>query len=419
MKILLVNANRFSHPPVPPIGLEYLAGTLGGKGHDVRVLDLCFAADMLTLLDRTVREFNPDIAGLTVRNIDSVIFTGNEFYLDELRDIVQHLKSAYDLPVVVGGAGLPADPRGILDHLGADYAISGPGEEAMPELLAALQQGAGPERICRGRFVPYATAPRRSDLIDYARYAAEGAIVGFETHRGCSSSCVYCIEAATPVAFRSPADVIADISGFVARGFDRFHLCDPEFNEDLDHALDFCEALDRASLTIHWTVYMKPANFNQRLFRLMKKTGVSLITLTVDSFRKCPLYWSDMEKMIFNARNAGIRIAVDFLTGFPYEDEDLIRWCIDLFRRLGPDLVNINTYIRLYETLAVTKIIRQDRKLARFLSSSVNGGLVRPVFYHQVDEEHLRGLIGGDPLFRIEGTDRGVNYTRAGSLSDV
>jgi len=58
---------------------------------------------------------------------------------------------------------------------------------------------------------------------------------------------------------------------------------------------------------------MKPGNFNQRLFRLMKETGVYLITLTVDSFRKCPHYWNDTEKLIFNARTHGIRVAVDFL----------------------------------------------------------------------------------------------------------
>jgi len=48
----------------------------------------------------------------------------------------------------------------------------------------------------------------------------------------------------------------------------------------------------------------------------MKETGVYLVTLTVDSFNKCSMYWSDVEKIVFNAKSNGISLAVDFLAGF-------------------------------------------------------------------------------------------------------
>jgi len=89
----------------------------------------------------------------------------------------------------------------------------------------------------------------------------------------------------------------------------------------------------------------------------MKETGVYLITLTVDSFNKCSMYWSDVEKVVFNAKTNGISLAVDFLAGFPYEKENVLIECLDLFRRVQPDVVNINTYIRLYKTLKVTQIV--------------------------------------------------------------
>ncbi|MGQ9705373.1 MAG: hypothetical protein ACUVS1_12550 [Actinomycetota bacterium] len=37
---------------------------------------------------------------------------------------------------------------------------------------------------------------------------------------------------------------------------------------------------------------------------------------------------------------------------------------------------------------------------------------LRPVYYNWLDMERLQGLIGDDPLFRIEGLERRSNYER-------
>jgi hypothetical protein len=37
---------------------------------------------------------------------------------------------------------------------------------------------------------------------------------------------------------------------------------------------------------------------------------------------------------------------------------------------------------------------------------------VKPVFYNHISTEKLKELINGDALFRIEGLERGVNYSR-------
>jgi len=156
------------------------------------------------------------------------------------------------------------------------------------------------------------------------------------THTGCSSSCVYCPDANTGVAFREVKDVMSDISSSVENGCENFIAVDPEFNEDLEYALEFCEALNKSGIKIKWSVFMKPANYNKKLLRLMKNTGVDLISLKLDSFKKCPLYWTDTEKLVFIAKSCGIKLKVDFITGFPYEDEELLTWCLDLFRRIQP-----------------------------------------------------------------------------------
>lgn len=414
MNILLINPNRIQFPPVPPIGLEYLSASLAGKGHTIRLLDLTFHENAGSAIAIAISEFMPDIVGVTVRNIDSVLFHDNEFYLDSIRDIIRNLKEKHGLKVVIGGAGIMVDPEGVLDYLGADYVVAGPSEVTIHELLASFCSGTVVKRVWKGSIHPYSSCSRITTATDYRKYYDSGGIAGFETHKGCSSSCAYCIEADSPVAFKRSADIIQEIRGFVECGFSSFHLCDAEFNEDLDHAIEFCTALRLEKMNIQWAVYMKPANYNRKLFRLMKETGVNLITLTIDSFRKCPLYWTDAEKVIFNAQSNGIRIAVDFLTGFPYEDDDLLAWCLDFFRRLQPDRVNINTYIRLYKPLLITKIIQRDRALsAHIIGNRDNKAMILPVFYNQIEPERLKELIANDRIFKIEGEEKGVNYTRA------
>jgi radical SAM superfamily enzyme YgiQ (UPF0313 family) len=415
VKVLLINPNMYQSPPVPPIGLEHIAAALERGGHETEILDLCFSDSSTEEIDRVVNEFKPAIAGITVRNVDSVLYHTNEFFLDGIREIVSHIKRKYGLKVIIGGSGISANPEAVLTYLQADYVIAGPGDDAINGLLEEIGAGLNPGKVLYRKYRYDLSCPRNTAGIDYRKYYEHGGMAGFETHKGCGSSCVYCLEANTNVSFKRSEDIIAEIRGFAESGYRRFHLCDPEFNEDLDYCLDFCAALKREGLEIDWAVYMKPANFNKRLFRLMRECGVSLITLTVDSWKKCPLYYSDIEKIIFSARSSGLKVAVDFLAGFPYETEDTLLFYLDMFRRLQPDSVGINTYIRLYKSLQITKIIMKDESLKKNLTGDIEDStLLKPVFYNQTGIDRLRELIGGDEMFRIEGLEKGVNYQRLG-----
>ncbi len=86
--------------------------------------------------------------------------------------------------------------------------------------------------------------------------------------------------------------------------------------------------------------------------------------------------------------------------------------CLDLFRRVQPDVVNINTYIRLYKTLKVTQTVMKDSTLHPYLLGATDDrSMIRPVFYNHVATKRLRGLIEGEQLFKIAGEEKGVNYS--------
>ena len=228
MKVLLINPNRYKSPPVPPIGLEYIAACLEKKGHTPSILDLTFSEEIFKDIDEAIGSFTPDIVGVTVRNIDAVLYHTNEFFLDEIKDIVVHIKSKYGLKVIVGGSGISVNPEATREYLTADCAIVGPTENVISEVLNTMKGTIKFGSIIQGTFSTETPCLRRHDLVDYRKYYNEGGVAGFETHKGCSSSCVYCLEAKKHVSFKPIEGVIEEIRGLVEKGHDHFHLCDSE-----------------------------------------------------------------------------------------------------------------------------------------------------------------------------------------------
>ena len=125
MNILLVNPNSFDDPPVIPIGLEYIASSIESlSGIKLDILDLAFDANPQQTLASKIEQNKYDIAGITVRNIDEVIFKDESdcrFFLPEIKTLIQVLKEKNkNIKIIVGGSGCDADPKGVFDYLQPD-----------------------------------------------------------------------------------------------------------------------------------------------------------------------------------------------------------------------------------------------------------------------------------------------------------
>ena len=87
MRILLIATNRQQrlmgrmNAQPAPIGLAYIAGHLDPNRHDVKLLDLMFSDDFLEETERTVREFQPDLVGISLRNLDNVSYVDPQWAL--------------------------------------------------------------------------------------------------------------------------------------------------------------------------------------------------------------------------------------------------------------------------------------------------------------------------------------------------
>ena len=417
-RILLINPNRYRTPPVIPVGLEYVASSLDDAGHDVHILDLCFDDDPVSSVRKTIDDFNPTLAGTTIRNIDNALFNNNTYFLPEITKIAGAVKDS-GVPLVLGGSGFAAAPEIILEETGADYGVTGPGEVAFKQLAGAINTGNLPQnKIIRGweaGIEPHFT-PKRPFGTDYRRYIAEGGIVGFATQYGCPESCCYCIEAETPVIFREPGAVIRELASLAGRGYTDFHLCDSEFNLDLDFSERFASSLADAALPISWALYIKPAPWSEIMFAELKRSNATTITLSVDSFElsaENPRYtFSGLASIINICRDLEIKLAVDLLTGCLDEPLESTETAIDFFKAHRPDTVGVNIFFRIYPETRLKKILQAGRERELVPKERVGSSAIEPVFYNHLSLDRMRELICGDPIFKIEGFERTTNYER-------
>ena len=86
MKVLLISANREEiNMRAWPLGLACVAESIEKAGHVVHLLDLIVERNYAAVLTDTVEDLNPDIIGISFRNIDyqHMIDTKDDSYNSE------------------------------------------------------------------------------------------------------------------------------------------------------------------------------------------------------------------------------------------------------------------------------------------------------------------------------------------------
>lgn len=205
MRVLLVSANREHLPdPIFPLGLAYIAAAILNAGHNTEIADLCFGSFPLENLRKQVKEYKPDVIGLSLRNVDNAAYPLTVDYLKLHREVVDVLHEVSQAPVVLGGSGFSILPQAYMQALGGDWGIAGEGESSFIELLQALEKGLDPTTI-PGVVSPLSATsahpvaqlqPQRPldwakglrperKLFDYARYVRRGGMGNVQTKRGC------------------------------------------------------------------------------------------------------------------------------------------------------------------------------------------------------------------------------------------
>jgi radical SAM superfamily enzyme YgiQ (UPF0313 family) len=344
-RVLLVYSNRARIlEPTAPIGLSYVATATRAAGHDVRFLDLMVSRDPHGDLRRALAEFEPEVVGISVRNIDNVVAQRVTRHLDELDAVLATVRAHSHVPIVLGGPATSVLGPVALERLDADFAIVGEGETAFPALLSALASGGdlrGVAGLCYrdGDRVVANPAVRQEtfgsslmgDWVDWPQYERGGGTWTIHTKRGCPLQCIFCnypVMEGHALRQRSAADVVDEIEQVQATvGPRTFEFTDSTFNVPESHARGICEEVIRRKLRVNLSaVGINPFGVSEDLFPLMKRAG--FISLVISPDTASPTMLRNLRKgftadHVGNtarwARESGIRCTWFFLLGGPGE----------------------------------------------------------------------------------------------------
>lgn len=300
MRVLLISANTESiNMPVIPVGLGAVAVATREAGHEVKLLDLMGVTDTEAAVGGALQGLQPDIIGVSVRNIDDQNMENPNFLLDGAKEVISRCRDSSSAPVVVGGAGYSIFPESALTYLGADMGICGEGEAAFPALLALLDQNGdlskGPGLYLPGlglqgergfekeldQFpIPDAGLWPLSAPMDEEVWAP------IQTRRGCPMDCSYCSTASIEgriIRRRTPGRVVEAMASYVDAGFERFHFVDNTFNLPPSYAKELCRSLISSGLQVSWRCILYPAGIDRELVEEMAKAGCKEVSLGFES----------------------------------------------------------------------------------------------------------------------------------------
>jgi len=307
-KVLLINSNRFKHPwPVIPFGLCYIATVLETDGNNnVCFLDLCFSADCENEIQKAVRNFMPDVIGVSIRNIDDTGGYDIHFLLEDVKkDVIDYCKKEFSGPIVIGGPSVGISGREMLDYFDLEYAIRGDGEVVMSEFVKRIEnrqaleglegliirrektiiQDKEPFRVQDLDSLPFPKPLRYLDLQQYRRF---GSPVHIQTKRGCAFRCSYCtynkIEG-KEYRLRNPMLVADEIENLIKEtGINHIEFTDSIFNVPLTHAKEVLREVIRKKLDLRLhTMGLSPGSVDEELLDLMKYAGFSEVDIGAES----------------------------------------------------------------------------------------------------------------------------------------
>lgn len=289
--------NCFGFLTIPP-GVVYVATSLKETGRNVYGIHLNYESDIEASLRKKIID----------NNINVLCIGGLSDQYNEIKrtiELSKHIKP--DLIIVVGGGLITAQPKLIMENIGADYAIVGQGEITICELAEALE-GQIPFRDVAGilyfedqklvcndsrpeiRNLDAVTMPDY-DIFPYAQVPNDpininGAFkrtVNITASRSCPYNCTFCYHpSGTTYRQRSIENIFREIDFLVSK-YDIEHLLiiDELFAIDENRVSEFCESIAKYDIT--FSVQLRVDSIDEDLLHKLKKAGCTSISYGLES----------------------------------------------------------------------------------------------------------------------------------------
>ncbi len=412
MRVLLISVNTEEiYMRTWPLGLACVAESARAASHTVEFLDLMQADDPDASVQRTIKEVNPDVIGLSVRNIDSQKMTDQGFFLDTVKEIAVCCRSVTKAPVVLGGAGYSIYPDSLLEYLKADMGIQGEGETAFVELISRLERvtelvGA-PGLYLLGLGL---SGPRHFEkdldnlplpnVNSFANSVSKGEEfwLPVQTRRGCPMNCSYCSTGSIEgrlLRKRSPQKVVDWLLEWRKAGVKQFYFVDNTFNLPPSYAGTLCSEMIAKDLKAAWRCIMYPARVREGLVRLMAESGCKEVSIGFES--GSTLILNSMNKKFTNddvrytcdlLAKYGIRRMGFLLLGGPGETKETTLESLRFADSLNLEVLKLTVGIRIYPQTILAETAVKDGIV------SPDDNLLEPQFYLVPNlQDWIRGVV--------------------------
>jgi radical SAM superfamily enzyme YgiQ (UPF0313 family) len=372
MRILLISANREEiYMRTLPLGLACVAAATKKQGHEIMLLDLMEEENPLESVQKGISNFDPEVIGLSIRNIDDQKMEPARFLLDRNKEIVSLCRQLSMAPIVLGGAGFSIFPEQTLDYLEADMGIQGEGEAVFPKLVERLHQKedlAGlpglylPGKGLQGErtFVPKLDALPWPDVFSWFSSGRDlnKYWMTVQTRRGCPMDCSYCSTAVIEgkmIRKRSPEAVAKDIGNQIEAGLEQFYFTDNIFNLPPDYAKALCRQLKGLKTKPRWVCILYPGKVDAELARLMAEAGCLNASIGFESGSESVLRSLNKHFSLGDVRqtsqilgDAGIKRMGFLLLGGPGETKSTVEESLKFADSLPLEAVKITVGIRIY-----------------------------------------------------------------------
>ncbi len=351
-------------------GIAYLSAVLRKNGHVTRLLDvnesLGYPLDSERIV-RDVKTFRPNLVGF------SLVSNQRQYALE----IAKAIRAQIDVPFVCGGIHATVAPSDVLETGLFDYACVGEGEEALLDLVKALEGHGDTSTIeniwlkRNGRIIenpvrPFATLenlpPKDYEIFDFQKMIdAKDGWVGVMASRGCPFRCTYCFNHRLVDIYRndtglSPAKlnyirhhpidgVIGELEYLLDhyQGIKMFIFDDDLFTFDKDYVHEFCRVYERR-IPVPFVCNAHVKVFERDLARSLKSAGCRIVKFGLESgserIRKeilnRPMTNRDIVNAFRAAQEFGLHTSAFVMIGLPDETRSDLFATIDLIAAIQP-----------------------------------------------------------------------------------
>jgi len=292
------------------------------------------------------------------------------------------------IPVAMGGPHPSFVPDQSLDH--ADFVVCGEGDEALPELVEALNRGGGHEEISslcywegeEKRYNPRRPFLKDLDTLPIPNYGlihgwrpGKQQVISIATSRGCPFGCRFCSVIqmfGRQFRFNSEDRVIEEMR---LNGSEAGHvfICDDNFTANRERVKSLMERMLSLGIKMEWSAQVRvDAAQDPELLQLMAKSGCYMVFIGLESINPATLKAykksqtvEEVRESVINFHRYGMGVHGMFVFGSEEDTVQTIRDTVAFSHQIDLDSLQYLILTPIPGTPVYDDLEAQDRFICR------------------------------------------------------